>query len=70
MTWMVSHFLTTTTANFTLAAKGVHDLNFLFRDRPIFDSFDDPWTKNAIFTVYQRHTRGFGAWRGVDGSTG
>ena len=70
MTWMVSHFLTTTTYNFTLAAKGVHDLNFLFRDRPIFDSFDDPWTKNAIFTVYQRHTRGFGAWRGIDGSTG
>ena len=70
MTWMVSHFLISTTYNFTLAAKGVHDLNFLFRDRPIFDSFDDPWTKNAIFTVYQRHTKGFGAWRGVDGSTG
>ncbi len=34
------------------------------------DSFDDPRTKNAIFTSYQRHTQGFGTWRGVDGSTG
>lgn len=70
LSWMVSHYLTTATYWFLMAAKGVHDLNFLWRDRPIFDSFDDPWTKNAIFTVYQRHTQGYGTWRGVDGSTG
>ena len=70
MSWLVCHYLTTATYNFVSAAKGVHDLNFMFRDHPIFDSFDDPWTKNAIFTSYQRHTKGYGSWRGIDGSTG
>lgn len=70
LSWMVAHFVTTATNWWLIAAKGVHDLNFLWRDHPIFDNFDDPWTKNAIFTSYQRHTKGFGSWRGVDGSTG
>ncbi len=70
MTYMVCHYLTSTTANFALASKGVHDLNFLWRDHPIFDSYDDPATKSAVFTSYQRHTRGFGSYRGIDGSTG
>jgi hypothetical protein len=51
------------------AAPSQHDLQFLWRTRPIFDVFDDPWSKNAVATVYQRHTKGFGSWRGVDGST-
>lgn len=70
ISWLVAHYITTSTFWFLMAAKGVHDLNFLWRDHPIQDSFDDPWTKNAIFTSYQRHTRGFGSWRGTDGSTG
>jgi len=70
LAWMVCHYLTTTTYWFLAARKGEHDLNFLWRDRPIFDMFDDPWTKNAIATVYQRHTKGYGTWRGIDGSTG
>ena len=70
LTWMVCHYLTTSTYHFLCAQKGIHDLNFLWRDQPIFDMFDDPWTKNAIATVYQRHTKGYGTWRGVDGSTG
>ena len=70
ISWMISHYLTSQTAWFLLAGKGSHDLNFLWRDRPIFDSFDDPWTKNAVFSVYQRHTKGYGSWRGSDGSTG
>lgn len=70
LTWMVCHYFTTSTYWFMAAAKGVHDLNFLWRDHPIFDSFDDPYTKNAVFTSYQRHTKGFGTWRGIDGSTG
>ncbi|MCH7761298.1 hypothetical protein IIA15_07885 [candidate division TA06 bacterium] len=68
--WMVAHFITSSTAWFVMAAKGVHNINFFMRDNPIFDSFDDPWTKNAVFTSYQRHTKGFGAWRGLFGSTG
>lgn len=70
LAYMVSHYLTTSTYWFLMAAKGVHDLNFMWRDRPIFDMFDDPWTKNAVATAYQRTTQGYGAWRGVDGSTG
>lgn len=70
LSWMISHYLAVATYWFLVAAKGVHNMNFFWRDMPIFDAFDDPWTKNAIFTVYQRHGEGFGAWRGVDGSTG
>ena len=71
LSWMVDHYLTTSTYWFLLAARGVHDLNMMVRDEPIFDSFDDPRTKNAVFTSYQRHTDStFGAWRGIDGSTG
>lgn len=70
LSWMVCHYLTTASYWFLLAAKGVHDLNFLWRDQPIFDSFDDPWSKNAVYSAYQRFATGYGAWRGVDGSTG
>lgn len=71
LSWMVCHYFTTTAYWFMAAAQGIHDLNFFWRDRPIFDMFDDPWTKNAVATAYQRHTNGeFGSWRGIDGSTG
>lgn len=67
LSYMVCHYFTNST-QWLLASMGNHDLNFMWRDRPIFDGFDAPWNKNAIFTVYQRHTKGFGSWRGVDGS--
>ena len=65
---MISHYLTIQTAWFVAAAKGVHDLQFKWRDRPMFDSFDDPWTKNAIFTGFEAFDVGFGDFRGIDGS--
>lgn len=67
---LICHHLTTQTHWFLTAAKGVHDVWFQWRDAPIFDSFDDPRTKNAVFTAYQRHAHGFAAWQGVYGSTG
>lgn len=70
LSFMVCHYLTTSTYWYLVASKGQHDLNFFWRDQPIFDMFDDPFTKNAIATSYQRHTQGYGSWRGVDGSTG
>jgi hypothetical protein len=70
LSWFVTHYMAVPTYWFMLAAKGQHDLQMLWRDRPIFDNFDDEWTKSAIFSVYQRHTKGFGSFRGVDGSTG
>lgn len=68
--WMVSHYLTTSTYWFVMTRQGVHDVNFFMRDEPVFDMFDDPRTKNAVATVYQRHVSGFGTWRGIYGSTG
>jgi hypothetical protein len=65
---MICHYFTNTNQWVLTAPKGQHDLNFFWRDHPIFDVFDDPWTKNAVATVYQAHTKGFGTWRGVDGS--
>lgn len=70
LSWMISHYLTSTTLWFMLARQGVHDINFFIRDEPSFDMFDDPRTRGAVATVYQRHTSGFGSWRGVYGSTG
>lgn len=70
LSWMVCHYVTTADYWFLAAAQGIHDINFFWRDHPIFDMFDDPWTKNAIATSYQRHISGFGTWRGIDGSTG
>jgi hypothetical protein len=69
--YMVDHYITTSTYWFLMAAKGKHDLNFFWRDRPKPDMFDDPWTMNGIFTTYQRHTEGaYASWRGIYGSTG
>jgi hypothetical protein len=70
LSFMVCHYLSTSTYWFMLAGKGQHDLNFFWRDQPIFDMFDDPYTKNAVATAYQRHCQGFGSPYGVDGSTG
>lgn len=69
--WMVDHYLAVSTYHFALAAQGVHDLQIGIKNAPMFDSFDDPWSKNAVFTVYQRNTPGYyNSWFGVDGSTG
>ena len=71
LSWMVVHYFTTNAQWFLCTNPGIHDVNMFMRDEPMFDSFDDQWTKNAVFTSYQRHTESsFGAWRGIDGSTG
>lgn len=70
LSWMISHYFTLSTQWFLMCAKGVHDLNFLWRDPPMFDSFDDPRSKNCVYTGYERFAVGFGSYRGVDGSTG
>jgi hypothetical protein len=70
LSWMVGHYITTSTNWWMLAPKGIHDLNFMWRDYEIFDMFDDPLTKTAIACNYMRFAEGFGSWRGIDGSTG
>jgi hypothetical protein len=66
----VHHYFTSATQWFMLSSKENHDLQMRFRDRPVFDAWDDPNSKNAILSSYQRHTEGWSSWRGVDGSTG
>lgn len=68
LSYMVTQFLTTQTNWFALAAN--HDLNFFVRSDTTTDSFDDPWTMNAVYTVWQRHVPYFGRWKGTFGSTG
>lgn len=70
LTVFVHHYFTSATQWFLLAAKDGHDLQFRWRDRPIFDAWDDPATKNAMLSSYQRHTEGWNSWRGVYGSSG
>lgn len=67
---MVNHYITTNTYWYVLAPKGEHDLHFKWMQQPIFDSFDDPRTKNAVFTVFQRHSDGWASARGIWGTTG
>lgn len=69
MNYMVSHYLTNPNHHFVVAQRGEHDLNFKWRDRPMFDMYDDLRLKAAVATHYQRHTNGtFGDWEGIDGS--
>lgn len=68
LSFMVVHYFTNSTQWFLIANQGDHDCNFFWRDRPIYDAYDDPRTKNAVFTVYERMTAGFSSWRGVYGS--
>ena len=70
LNWVIDRFITTTSNWFVVAPKGQHGLNFGVRTPPIFDAWDDPWTKNAVFSVFQRHVSWFTDWRGIYGSTG
>lgn len=70
LVWMVCHYITNANKWMINSRQGVHDMNFYVRNDPVFDMFDDPRTRNAVATVYQRHVAGFGTWRGTYGSTG
>jgi hypothetical protein len=70
LNWIIDRYITTNTNWFVIAPKGQHGMNFGLRTPPLFDAWDDPWTKNAVFSVFQRHVPWFTDWRGVYGSTG
>lgn len=70
LNWIVDRYITTSTNWFVIAPTGQHGMNFGMRTPPLFDAWDDPWTKNAVFSVFQRHVSWFTDWRGVYGSTG
>jgi hypothetical protein len=66
--FQVWHFLTGTKVWF-LIAKGGHDVQFFWRDKPEFTSGDDFDTGDSKHKVYFRCMESrFGTWRGIDGS--
>lgn len=70
LNWIVDRYLTIPGSWFVIAPKGQHGMNFGLRTPPLFDAWDDPWSKNAVFSVFQRHISWFTDWRGVYGSSG
>lgn len=70
LSYMVSHYTSDDDLWLLLAEKDVHDINFFWRQRPIFDNSDDFDTKDAKFSGFMRFSLGFTDWRGVDGSSG
>lgn len=68
--YFVGHYLTDTDAWFLVGEKGVHDLNFFWREKPKFDNDDDFDTGDAKFKSFMRIVAGHTDWRGVYGSQG
>lgn len=67
---IMAHYLTDDDAAFVLADKGDHDLWFFWREKVMFDDYDHPDSKDAMYTAYMRFSVGFGEWRGVFGIPG
>lgn len=70
LSFMVSHYLTDSDSWFLIADKGVHSLNFFWREKPRFDNSDDFDTGDAKYKGYQRFIAGVSDWKGVFGSQG
>ena len=70
LSFMVSHYLTDSDSWFLIADKGVHGLNFFWREKPTFKESDDFDTGDAKFKGYQRFVSGVSDWKGVFGSQG
>lgn len=70
LTWTIVHYFATSTMWVALTKPGDHDINLNLVNESEFDSFDDPYTGAAVFTMWGRISEGFGEWRGAYGSTG
>jgi hypothetical protein len=68
LSWRVLHYLTSPNDYFAMADVSQTDLHFLWRNRPRANQFDDPYTENANFSLYQRIASYFGAYEAVEGS--
>ncbi len=67
---VVSHFLTDDDAWFILGAPNEIDVNFYWREMPDTKTWDDDTADATFHKIRQRHSVGFGDWRGVYGSAG
>jgi phage major head subunit gpT-like protein len=70
LSYMVSHYLSSTSAWFLLANKEDHYLRSFMREALIFDNDDDFDTGDALFQCYTRFSVGFSGWRGICGTAG
>ena len=70
LSFIVSHYLTDTDSWFLIADKGVHGLNFFWREKARFDNSDDFDSGDAKYKGYQRFVAGVSDWKGVFGSQG
>lgn len=68
--FMVSHYLTSTTAWFVLTDKANHDLNFFVRKPIALKNFDEPRKRIAVFQATMRCTADFVNWYGTYGNAG
>ncbi len=71
----VSHYLTDSDAWFLFSNPAVdgmagHSIQFIWRERPIFETYDDKDTKDVKVNMYTRFSVGFTEAFGVYGSTG
>ena len=66
---VVNHYLTDIDAWFVLTNCPV-GLKYFERDAPRFESNNDPYTFNGIFSGYERYSFGWSDWRGIFGSAG
>lgn len=65
-----SPFLTDRDAWYILAAPDQHDIRFYWRRKPDTRTWDDPDSEGTIHKISQRHSTGFGDWRGTYASPG
>lgn len=70
LTPMRSPYLTDPDAWYTLAAKGTHKLNFLWRRQPDPANGYDARAQISWFGITARWSAGATDWRGIDGSPG
>jgi hypothetical protein len=67
---VMNHYLTSKTAWFVAADKSKHNLQFFWREQPMFESQDDFFTKGANFSTFFRFSTGAWYWHGLFGSKG
>lgn len=65
-----SPYLTDRDAFYILAAPNEHDIRFYWRRKPDTRTWDDPDSEGTIHKISQRHSTGFGDWRGAYASPG
>jgi Mu-like prophage major head subunit gpT len=69
LSYMVSHYLTSTHSWYLVADKADHYLKFYWRQKLQMDNDDDFDTGDAKFKATMRFSVGFSGWRGIVGSS-